>query len=122
MQTTLRDIQRAIKGEVLMSAELDDQYMATLNNLVPPNWANVAYPSLKPLASWIADLIQRIEFQRTWLHDGQPTVFWFGGFYFPQGFMTGTLQNHARKYKLPIDELKFSFEVTQSIIHMPRKQ
>lgn len=112
MQVTLRDIQRAIKGEVLMSAELDDQYMATLNNLVPPNWANVAYPSLKPLASWISDLIRRIEFQRTWLHEGQPTVFWFGGFYFPQGFMTGTLQNHARKYKLPIDELKFSFKIT----------
>ena len=30
----------------------------------------------------------------------------------PQGFMTGSLQNHARKYKLPIDELKFSFEIT----------
>ena len=26
--------------------------------------------------------------------------------------MTGSLQNHARKYKLPIDELKFSFEIT----------
>ena len=31
MEDTLADIQRAIKGEVLMSAELDEQYMA-MNN------------------------------------------------------------------------------------------
>lgn len=39
--------------------------------------------------------------------------FWLSGFYFPQGFLTGTLQTHARKYNLPIDHLKFDFVVTQ---------
>merc|ERR1712226_482958 len=31
------------------------------------------------------------------------------GLFFPQGFTTGVLQNHARKYKLPIDTLNFAF-------------
>ena len=31
-----------------------------LNKKVPDNWEFVAYPSLKPLASWVNDLIERL--------------------------------------------------------------
>ena len=31
--------------------------------------------------------------------------------FFPQGFMTGVLQTHARQYKIAIDKLSFGFEV-----------
>jgi|TARA_B110000208_G_scaffold189011_1_gene249758 dynein heavy chain, axonemal len=48
---------------------------------------------------------------RSWLVNGPPNVFWFGGFYFPQGFLTGTQQNHSRKYQQAIDSLAFRFEV-----------
>ena len=111
MDDTLDGLRKAIRGEVLLSADLDLMYSALLNNTVPPIWAAVAYPSLKPLASWIIDLVARVKFLRGWLTGGQPDVFWLSGFYFPQGFMTGTLQNHARKYKLPIDTLSFKFKV-----------
>jgi dynein heavy chain len=43
--------------------------------------------------------------------NGQPTSFWLSGFFFPQGFMTGCLQTHARNYKIAIDKLSFSFSV-----------
>lgn len=46
-----------------------------------------------------------------WIKSGHPTSYWISGFYFPQGFLTGTLQTHARKYNLPIDQLKFDFVV-----------
>ncbi|XP_013769554.1 dynein heavy chain 6, axonemal [Pundamilia nyererei] len=47
----------------------------------------------------------------TWITRGQPKSLWISGFFFPQGFLTGVLQNHARRYSLPIDELNFRFSV-----------
>lgn len=79
---------------------------------VPEMWEKVAYPSLKPLSSWIKDYHARIAFMRSWLVNGPPKCFWLPGFFFPQGFMTGVLQMHARKYAIPIDSLSFGFEVS----------
>jgi len=48
-----------------------------------------------------------------WLANGRPNAFPISAFFFPQGFMTGTLQNHSRKYKLPIDQLNFKFTIME---------
>ena len=82
-----------------------------LQNRVPENWKEVAYPSLKPLSSWIQDLIERIEFMREWALKGHPSSYWLAGFFFPHGFITGVLQTYARKHTKPIDLLQFEFEV-----------
>ena len=111
MDMSLELLTKAIKGEVIMSPELDLMYMALLNNQVPPNWAAISYPSLKALFSWIKDLNQRVEFMRNWLKMGHPASYWLSGFFFPHGFMTGTLQTYARKHLQAIDLLQFKFTV-----------
>ncbi|KXS09529.1 hypothetical protein M427DRAFT_128896 [Gonapodya prolifera JEL478] len=109
VKKSLESLVKAIKGLVVMNEELEAVFRSLLNNEVPASWANVAYPSLKPLGGWVKDLQARIAFMRSWIDEGQPTSFWLPGFFFPQGFLTGALQNHARKYNIPIDSLTFSF-------------
>uniref|UniRef100_A0A9J7X309 Dynein, axonemal, heavy chain 6 n=1 Tax=Cyprinus carpio carpio TaxID=630221 RepID=A0A9J7X309_CYPCA len=111
LQTSLCTLQKAIAGLVVMSEEMEKIYNSFLNNQVPDHWSNSAYPSLKPLGSWVRDLTLRTAFIESWITTGQPKSFWISGLFFPQGFLTGALQNHARKYNLPIDELNFRFNM-----------
>ncbi|KAF7660832.1 hypothetical protein LDENG_00274280 [Lucifuga dentata] len=111
LRMSLTTLQKAIAGLVVMSEEMDRIYTSFLNNQVPTYWANSAYPSLKPLASWVKDLTLRTSFIQSWITRGQPRSFWISGFFFPQGFLTGVLQNHARHYSLAIDELSFCFNM-----------
>jgi dynein heavy chain len=111
----LKERRKALAGLVVMSDELDKVYAAVTTNTLPPAWAKAAYPSLKPLGSWVKDLYLRIEFIRSWLHGGKPKHFWLSGFYFPQGFMTGMLQSHSRKYGIAIDTLGIKYTVQKQV-------
>ncbi|XP_058809206.1 dynein axonemal heavy chain 6 [Phymastichus coffea] len=114
---TMENLQRAIKGFVVMSEELENVFRSLVNNQVPQIWHAVnVYPSLKSLGSWIRDLELRIDFIKTWLTDRKPISFWLSGLSFPQGFITGMLQTHARKYNIPIDQLKLDFNTTNVIL------
>ena len=107
--SSLRDVRKGLKGEVVMTAELEEMGTSLFNNQVPEMWAKVAYPSLKPLASWVPDLLKRIHFIQSWYDVGKPPCFWVSGFFFPQAFITGVMQNHARKYQLPIDTITYGY-------------
>ena len=151
--STLKEIQKAIKGLVVLSAELEamgnsmvigkvslptiiinNNHVFTLSylvastllilsfsylfflsshlNQVPLLWSVVAYPSLKPLGSWTTDLLDRLTFLGDWMNSGSsPVIYWVSGFFFTQAFITGTLQNFARKNSIPIDKAGFDFRV-----------
>ena len=111
MRASLKDLDLAINGIIVMSSVLDSMSLRLQNGQVPFNWAKVAYPSLKPLASWFKDLILRVQFLEDWLTNGNPNSYWISGLYFPQGFLTGVLQTHARQYRIAIDQLNFVFSV-----------
>lgn len=117
IKQTLNDLLKALKGLVVMSQALENMSNSLYDNQVPALWNNKAYPSLKPLASWVIDLVARMEFIQNWIDNGIPSVFWISGFFFPQAFLTGTLQNYARKYVVSIDTISFSFKVMTEEAH-----
>jgi dynein heavy chain len=107
MKKSLADIRKALVGQLVMTDELDSMGTKMFNQMVPDNWSNKSYPSLKPLAAWTNDLLQRLDFLNDWIENGIPLSFWISGFFFPQAFLTGALQNFARKYQKAIDTISF---------------
>ena len=115
MKRSLGETIKALKGLVVMSPELEGVAYSMYDNQVPELWASRAYPSLKPLSAWVVDLLERCAFISGWVDKGTPPVYWISGFFFPQAFLTGTLQNFARKYTYPIDTVSFGFKVMDAL-------
>jgi dynein heavy chain len=110
---SLNNLKKAIKGEILLSTELEAALNSLQNGQVPAMWIKKSFPSLKPLGSYIKDLMERLTWFQDWLENGIPTVLWITRFHFTQGFLTGAKQNYARKYKIAIDLLDYDFEVVR---------
>ncbi|XP_030749874.1 dynein heavy chain 2, axonemal [Sitophilus oryzae] len=111
INTSLEDLQKGIKGLVVMSSELEEIFTCIFEGRVPSTWLK-AYPSLKLLGSWTRDLVARVEHFTTWsVTTHPPMLFWLAAYTFPTGFLTAVLQTTARQNEVPIDSLSWDFSV-----------
>ena len=58
-----------LQGLVVMSGDLEDVFNNMLVGKVPAVWSAKSYPSLKPLGSYVTDLLERWGMTMSWLTD-----------------------------------------------------
>lgn len=59
IKKSLDQVQKAVKGIIVMSVDLEELHTSFVSGRVPAIWMNKSYPSLKPLGGYVADLLQR---------------------------------------------------------------
>lgn len=89
--SSLHNLKKAVRGLVVMSADLEEVSQSMKMGIVPKMWSGKSYPSLKPLGGYISDLIKRLQVLTDWYENGSPDVFWMSGFFFTQSFISGIL-------------------------------
>ena len=94
---TLVDVCDAIDGQIIMTSEILDSINSIFDARVPSQWiydptgAEISW-IIPTLAKWFNDMIERNRQLYDWLKGSRPYTFWLGGFFNPQGFLTGMKQ------------------------------
>jgi dynein heavy chain len=105
-----------LNGELQMSEAMEELSDSLFTGKVPTTWEKLAFASMKPLAGWIDNLMQRLKQVQDWAVDLQvPKVAWITGFFNPQSFLTAILQSQARKNEWALDKVVVSCEVTKKL-------
>jgi dynein heavy chain len=97
VRVSLQDLYLALRGEIVMSLEIEAILESVSRNRIPLRWLRASYLSEYSLSEYIKDLRRRIEFLGLWMEEGTPHTFWLPGFFFPHGFLSAIKQNFCRQ-------------------------
>jgi len=100
----LGNLRQAVRGEVVLTAELQNTINSMYDARVPHVWTwtpgSDEFSWISPtLGLWFTSLCQRDEQERTWLNSGRPNCYWITGFKNPAGFLTAMKQEVTRQHK-----------------------
>ena len=115
MAASLRDLRRALKGEIGMSAKLDELSNALFNGTLPPLWRSLAPQTEKGLGSWMLHFERRYQQYLSWVKNGEPIVMWLSGLHVPEAYITALVQSTCRKNGWPLDRSTLYTQVTEYV-------
>ena len=77
MMRSLRELQLGFAGELTISDAMDSLKAALYLDRIPPAWQKIAWPSMRPLTSWLSDLNLRLNQLEEWQNNPSeiPKVF-----------------------------------------------
>jgi dynein heavy chain, axonemal len=113
MSSSLKDLRKALKGEIGMSAKLDELANALFNGALPPMWRPLAPQTEKGLGGWMSHFERRYNQYNSWIKSGEPIVIWLSGLHVPEAYITALVQTTCRKSGWPLDRSTLYTQVTQ---------
>jgi dynein heavy chain len=113
--TSLKELNLGFAGELTMSDAMETLMQALFMDQVPTAWAKLAWPSLRPLGSWLQNLMERVSQLQGWVENPLevPKCTWLSGLSNPQSFLTAIMQQTAQVNKLELDKLIVQTDVTK---------
>lgn len=69
MKRSLAELDLGLKGDLTMSEPMEKLMHSLAFDSVPLSWKNLAYQSLRPLGSWLSNLLQRVNQITEWTAD-----------------------------------------------------
>lgn len=115
MKRSLKELDLGLSGDLTMSERMETLQEALFLNKVPESWSYLAYPCLRAMGSWIANLCQRAAQNMAWADTPTqlPLVVNVSFFFNPQSFLTAVMQITSRRNNLELDKLAVITEVTR---------
>jgi dynein heavy chain len=104
MVGNLKDLKRALKGEIGMSQSLDELGTSLFNGQLPSIWAKLAPATQKPLGSWVDHFLRRHKQYFDWNTKGDPAVFWLSGLHIPESLLSALVQASCRRRGWALDK------------------
>lgn len=117
IRVTLKELALGLKGDLSISEGMEKIMNSLFMDAVPVAWAAKAYPSLKSLPAWIANLQDRVKQLQEWSLDlNLPKSVWLSGLFNPQSFLTAVMQTTSRKNQWPLDKMLLQTDITRKTL------
>lgn len=96
MTRSLKDLQRALTGEIGFSSSLEDLSNSVFNGKLPGVWARLNPATDKSLGSWMLWFQRRYQQYKSWVAEGEPRVMWLSGLHIPETYLAALVQTACR--------------------------
>jgi len=115
MRRSLAELDLGLKGDLQISAPMEELMQALFLDKVPNKWEALAWPSMRSLAMWLLNHQERNKQLQEVSGDlSLPKVTWLSGLFNPQSFLTAVMQSTARKNDWPLDKIVIQTELTKN--------
>jgi len=115
LRNSMTELELGISGALNVTESMEELGTDLQVNKVNAKWAEKAFPSLKSLAAWFADLLLRVDQLVEWTKIlALLKSLWISGLFNAMSFMTAVMQVTARSNQLPLDYMTNRCRFTNS--------